>query len=713
MSGAAEGDPAASAAEPEAARGKRAGHAARWRWWIAIGLLALALRAIYLWESAESPFRHLLTLDARVYDAWAREILRGRLSPEAVFPQAPLYPAFVAGCYALLGSDPLRALLLQALLGAATAALGAHLAARLWGRIAGLATGLLLAAYQPGIFYSGVLLPPVLAAFLLLLAAALARRPFAAGIACGWTGLAQPLLLPAAWIAAAGVGARLRDGGEIARRGPSGLARGILLLLAGSAIAIAPVTLYNLLSGGALVPISANDGINLFIGNGPQATGYYVPPTGELPEGDLSGIAQASRLSGRELSAVEASRYWRNRALETMRARPGRALALALRKALAFLQAYEVPQVESLGFERRYSWLLKIPLLPGWLALLALALAAWPRARDDRAYRALLAAVVATALLGALFFVTGRFRFPLHVCLALAAGAGASDLAALARSRPPAGEASRGRRLAAAIAPPLLALLAFGPAWLPGSRPQAHGEFHYRLGQIAERDGRAQDARSEYRAALERAPGHYQAAIRLGLLEARLGEIDAARALLERGLALDPGNARGLLALAQVHQVERDLAGACSLYSRAWAADTTHLPALERLAIARFLKGDAELALEAARELARRAGPRAPLAARCAYLLARSAERERAGWPLWTTPERAEADLASAEGDRTRAEALWEQARARDPEDPVIALELARLARARGDLEAAEAWGREFVGAGGPREWLHPPDEER
>jgi tetratricopeptide (TPR) repeat protein len=669
-------------------------------------LLAFALRALYLLESADNPFRQHLTLDPRVYDLWARGILGGVIFSPDAFPQAPLYPYVLAAVYTLLGAHPERMLWVQTLLAAATTGLGAHAAGRLWGRTAGVAAGVLLACYQPGIFYTGILLVPILATFLLALALALAARPLLAGLAVGLAGLAQPVLLPGALLATFGL--RLR---ERSRRG--WLADGYRLL-AGVALVIAPVTLHNLVQGHAFVPIAANAGINAYIGNGPQANGFYAPPTGLVREGDIYGIAQASQLSGRELHAAEASRFWTTRTLEAMRARPGRTSTLALRKLIYFLQAYEAPQVESLDFEKRYSWMLRLPILPTWIVLLALAAVAFPRLRRDRAYNALLAAVGLTALVSAAFFVTGRFRFPVHLYLGLAAGAGLPVLMeAIGGETHAAGARAprRGARLARALLPALLVVLLFSPGWLPGSRPRAFGEFHYRLGQLAEMDDREPEARREYEEALRQAPGHFQAAIRLGTLEARANELDRALAHLTQGVQLDPDNAPGLLTLGQAYQVRADLAAACSLYARAWAADTTRLATLEFFATASYLRGDVAAAETLASDLVRRAGRTAPLAQRCVFLLQRIAERRHFGWVLWSDPLRAEGDLAFAAGNLASAHDFYRRALESAPRDPVTLLELARIATLRG--EDAAGWRARYMTAGGSPEALLIPARSR
>jgi tetratricopeptide (TPR) repeat protein len=666
----------------EVASGMRQSHAGpRPTLALGFGLLALALRAVHLLESAGDPFRHHLILDSAFYDQWARAIVAGRPFGDGPFLQAPLYPYFLAGVYALFGAHPGAALWIQALLGAATVTCAALVAQRAWGRAGAFAAGLLLALYLPGIFYTGVLLVPVLATFLLALALLFTPRwPLLAGLCTGAAGLAHPLLLP---------------GGLVALLGGLRLRRPAVLAILGVALGLAPATIHNL-AAGRFVPIATNSGLNLYIGNGPAATGFFTPPPGLGGDEDLHGVREAIRLAGRPLDAVAASDFWTARAEDEMRARPGRTVLLYLRKLYFFVNAYEAPQVESFDFEKRYSVLLRVPLLPGWAALTALAAAAVVLRRRDRLILRTLAAAGAIALATALFFVTARFRYPAHLYLALAAAGG---LAELARTR-----ARWAGALAAAAATALLVV----PNWARIDNARTFGNAHLQLGMIAEKDGRATDAQREYADALRADPRLARAAINLGILTARGGDLARARPLLEQGVTLDPRSARGLLALGQIRELGGEAAEACSLYARAWEADTSFVRSLESLAAARYLSGDVARAETAARDFTRRVGPRDPLRARADFLLARVAERRREGWPLWTSPARAEADLAFGVGDLARAETLYRQAIAVDARDLGALLELFRIAEAREDVAARTVWGERFVAAGGPSRILEP-----
>ncbi len=673
-------------------------------------LLALAVRVLYLLESTDNPFRHHLDLDPRNYHAWATAILGGQGLGAGPFQQAPLYPYFLAGCYAVLGADPARVLWVQALLGAAATYLAARVASRYWGRVGLIATGLAMALFAPAVFYTGVLLVPALATFLLALAFWLApRRVFWAGLVAGLAGLAHPTILPGALIVIAGMVLHERGGPVRAH------ARAALLLAAGALAGILPATIHNLAVSGRPVLISVNSGINLYIGNGPLANGFYMSPFGMRGEEDPLGIREAGRLAGRPLSPLQANQYWSREARAQMRRAPGRALALLARKAHFALAAYEAPQIESFDFEKRFSLLLRLPFLPGWLALLALLAAALALRPREVLPWALAAGVLADTAVLAVYFVTARFRMPTHVLLALGTGAAVSAIAERVRAamlwqeagNRDGGGSSRGglaRGLWPAGAACAGVLLAFGPNWLSVGREQTFGQYYYRLGILAEREGRTEDATAAYEEALRIDPGVARASINLGILTARRGDLDRARGLLERGLARDPRSARGHLALGQIHQVRGELALACSLYSAAWAADSSFVPALEYLGTCEYLLGNLADAEEHCREVVQRLGRDATQATRCAFTLQRLAERRQWGLPLPGSRERREADLALAVRNRPAAEASYRSALARDPGDLVALIELARLARLQGGGEPLEAWRERFRAAGGRAE---------
>ncbi len=650
---------------------------------VGLGLLALLVRALYLIESGDNPFRLHLDLDPRNYHEWAQAIGAGRPFGEGPFLQAPLYPYFLAGCYAILGVDLLRPLWVQAILAAGTTCLGALIAYRHWGRDALVVTGLVLALHAPAIFYTGVLLVPVLATFLVALSLWIApRRPWLAGILAGVAALAHPTILPGTLLVVLVMATA--PGRSLPNR------RSILAIVIGVIVGIVPATVYNLVRSGSLVPISANAGINLFIGNGPGANGFYSAPLGMRGEVDPCGIAEAGRLAGRPLDPTQANRFWIQQTTDAVADQPGRVSGLVAGKFLAALGAFEIPQIESFDFEKRFSWLLRLPLLPNWILLVLLTTAALAFRPRDRLLWSLAGAVFLTAGVLAAFFVTARFRLPAHLFLALASGAAITGALEVT---------TRTARIRALIVVGLVALI-LGPNWLGIQKDAAFGQYHYRLGVIAEREGRVSEAAEEYEAALEIDPRVARANINLGILAARQGDLARADQLLERGAALDPRSARAHLARGQIAEVRGEYDVACSHYARSWEVDSTFVRGLESLMAARYVMGEIDVAAHTARELIKRAGDQ-PITVRAHFVLQRLDERQRSGVPVRSSIHRARADLALAAGNPQEALAGYRRALEHLADDTGAVLELARLYARLGDAEQAALWRERFMAMGG------------
>lgn len=577
---------------------------------LAAGVTGLILRAVYLLESSGNPFRLHLGLDTAGYDRWARAVLAGQGLGEAPFTQASLFPLLLALAYALLGPDPASALWMHLLPGGVAAFLVADAARRWRGPAAAWGAGLLVALYKPAIFYTGILLPPAwvvaLAAFALWSVVVVWSTKTAghgrlavSGVAFGLLTVAQPAagvaMLPALWWIA-----RDRSGRAVVSarreatvkptpgwRDPSTVRRAAAFL-AGFALLPLLTLVYNGLAGRAWVPIAVNGGINLYIGNGPEANGAYVRPPEMREDRDLLGIEAARRLSGRSgtaaasaFSAVQADRFWRGRALGHMVAEPGHTLRLYARKLILFFGQYEVPQVESLPFERRFSWMLRLPL-PGMAFLAAVAFFGFWKLRRDPTARWLAASVAAIALAVSLFFVTDRFRAPVVPFLALLAGGGIGAFATDMRS-PATRRAVALPALASAL---LAALLVLNGAGL--DRGAGDGQYHYRLGLIREAEQRPADAMEEYARALALDPTLGKAEVNLGTLLARAGRLQEARVHLERGVGLDPQSAIGLANLGQLNQLEGRPDEALALYRRALEVDPGYVT--PRRAAARLLR---------------------------------------------------------------------------------------------------------------------------
>ena len=371
---------------------------------LACAALAVAVRIAYLLESADNPFRRMIGLDMAGYDRWARSILQGtgwgkRPSRRRRFSRCFSAPPIACSARIRCAPSGCTCCPRPGRLGSPRMRRG-----RWRGRSAAWGAGILVALYKPAIFYTGALLPPAWTLFCATLCLWLvlrigradpradgadARRLAGTGLSFGALALAQPSAALALAPAAVWLG-RSSPPGRRARR---------LGLFLGSAALLPFLTfLYNGAAGRAWTPIAVNGGVNLYIGNGPEANGAYVRPPAMREDRDLLGIGAARTLAsaagataggagaGEAFGPIEADRFWRARALAFAADRPARTAGLFARKLLLFFGQYEVPQVESLPFERRYAGLLRLPL-PGMACLAGLALfgALLLVARGDRA----------------------------------------------------------------------------------------------------------------------------------------------------------------------------------------------------------------------------------------------------------------------------------------------------------------------------------------
>lgn len=370
--------PAAGSGDDGSQRFRLAGWFRRPLWWV-VGLAAI-VRLEYLALFAASPLYRFYIADHLYYRQWALRIAGGDWLGAGVFEQGPLYPYLLGIVFRLFGPHNAVPLALQAAAGVTTCALVYACGERLFGRTAAAIAGVLTAVYGPLVFYDVMLMKSFLSPLLTTLALYALLRS-AEGNAPRWTVLAGAavglaclerenhilLLLPAlAWI---GLGSpqpgEFSGAGDRSRR----FARGALLV-AGWALAVSPATIRNAVVAGEFALVTAGGGEVFYMAHGPDATGYYRPPTfvSALPGREHEDFrAEARRRTGREMTRTESSRYWAGEARRAILADPVRALKLAGVKLLILFDDFEVPDSENY---RAYGWV--IPLLRvlptfGWI----------------------------------------------------------------------------------------------------------------------------------------------------------------------------------------------------------------------------------------------------------------------------------------------------------------------------------------------------------
>jgi len=330
--------------------------------------------------------------------------------------------------------------------------------------------------------------------------------------------------------------ARLRQGWR------PGLKR-VLLLTCGVLAFVVPATLHNYLADGDLVPVTANGGINLYIGNGPRATGEYVnPPTVDV-KSDPGGRRYVSGVEGRPMTYGEVSDWWAARTGEHIAEDPGRWLGLLLTKALLFVHRHEIMQVANvhviLGWQ-----------LPGWFfgALVVLGLAAfvWDRERRRR-LGAVWLFVLVYALSIIAFFVTDRYRLPVVPLLIPPAVWAAGELFRRIK------EGGKARLKALALVVPALIVTNL-PLELYGVELVGNeAVLHNNLGTIYYEQGAYFLALDSFERAIRANPSIHLPYTNLGLTQLKLGLRRRARDSFERALSVYPNDNWALLNLGALY----------------------------------------------------------------------------------------------------------------------------------------------------------------
>jgi len=696
--------------------------------------LGLGIRLAYLAENRANPDFELPAVDAGYHDYWARALVTGDWSrrgmveydpdiPRQPYFRPPGYPYFLALVYRICGLGYGAPRLAQIALGLLNIWLLYGLARRLFGPLAALAAAALMASYWLLVYFEGEFLEPVLLITLtLLLLRALAA--FLEAPRYGLAGLSGLLLAAAALVRPTALPFALFVAGWlwwVAGRGWRGCA---LAAVFGAACAagLLPTALRNYIVGRDRVLISANMGINLYIGNNPLANGGFVNigdgAGGQFQTSDAYPVImqRLARRVGRPLKYSEASRYFANQALGFIRAYPVRFFQLLAIKTILFWGPYEAGHNKYLYYERAYSPLLRrlpfnfpfvltLTLLGALLAIPIRHAGAQPAAAPatDPAHRrmvALLLAYLAFQYASFLpFFVTGQYRAPVLPVLFVFAGGSVARIAELWRRRD-------WRWLGAAG---LAGLVLYGVLTRDYLNVKLNpSAWHQARGQAWARAERPELAAAEYRAALTADPDNAEAHYNLANALTKMGRPAAAREHLLAALRLRPDFGRAAFNLATALEMAGDRAGAIARMREAAGLMPDFAPARIQLGNLLLQAGNAAGA-RAEIETGLQLDPRSELGWR-ALAQTHKVGRDRAAfirtlreavracpesvgllnslaWALATDP--ASSDEAAREGLR-----LAERCVERDPDNPA-ALDTLAAAQARvGRYAAAERQAR-------------------
>jgi hypothetical protein len=485
--------------------------------WVFVG--ALAFRSLYLASVKDAYFFVHLQTEALRYDEWALLILGGDGSPSPPFEQAPGFPYFVAAVYAVAGHHVLAVALTQVVLGAASCAMIAVAAGHWFGRREGLWAGALAAAFGPLIYFTGEVLPPTLFVFVLLAAVMAAQRSRWLLSGCLWGAalivrsevvFALPLVCFDAW----------RRGGR----------KAVLATVSPVLAVFGAFILANAIHGTPSVVLTTSGGLNLWLGNNPDADGVNPFAWGRV-ETALEAVHRDAA------SVAAADSMFRRRALEFWANQPLDASALIWKKFWWTWSNRELPNTIDIDWQETQSWLFgSSPAFPLGLGAV-LPLAAAGAATVGRTWRRLplLVALLAIGLgSSVLFFTNSRFRLPMAPALLMLAGAGAERIWRMAA----AWRKNQGALTRATLAACLGAVAAWNNAY--GVRSYRVPELTINVGILEREAGHLDAAADHLREGLAARPRDSMARIHLALALEQRGDLQPALQAYAEGIALAP-----------------------------------------------------------------------------------------------------------------------------------------------------------------------------
>lgn len=205
--------------------------------------------------------------------------------------------------------------------------------------------------------------------------------------------------------------------------------RSAAVLTAGLLIGISPAAIRNAVVSHEFSLVSSHGGLNFYIGNGEEATGFYrfipgITPTIKGQANDTRRVA--SKALGRKVTDAEASNYYMNLTWQWMASHPGAATLLMIRKFGWTFHAQHVPLPYSYPFyQHDFPTWLRFMVIGPWFLVPFGIVGLWFGAPQGprRNFLIWAAFVPAYAAAVALFFISERYRLPLLVPLAIGSGA--------------------------------------------------------------------------------------------------------------------------------------------------------------------------------------------------------------------------------------------------------------------------------------------------
>lgn len=306
----------------------------------------LFLRVIVLFRLTGSLLLLPQQGDMHFYSEWAVRILHGKWTDHTAFYGLPLYPFVLAVFYAVFGFGPFVPALFQICCDAGTAVLLYRIGRQVFRNEAvGIIAALSWGVFQPAAAYSVILMPTAASvfAFWWLTWRIIkskdcfnAKQSMLFGVVIGFLamGIATILFLIPLFLAAFFFQGKMHG---------YRAALTACTLFCGVALGSSPCWLHNVFIAHDPVFLSAHSGVNFWIGNNPEATGYpHFPPGLRASQQAMlrDSIATAEKAARHTLKHSEVSAFWSAKARAYIAEQTGDWVRLLLAKIRNFWSAF-------------------------------------------------------------------------------------------------------------------------------------------------------------------------------------------------------------------------------------------------------------------------------------------------------------------------------------------------------------------------------------
>jgi len=465
---------------------------------VAIFLLALAVRGIYLYESSDNPTFLMPVVDSLAYDQMARNLVDGKGLDSAFFWQPIFYPLFLSLCYKISSCSVLFVKIVQILLGSLTCVLSYKLGKKVFSRSAGIIAGIIASIYMPLVFFEAELLATGWAAFwsVALILAFLRTREnlnvgncLILGLAGGLSIITRPIFLPffafsMVWL----LFSIIRDHVKTAK-----VFMGLASIITGFCIVTVPVATasYRVMRKASILPYSGS--VNLYIGNNPNYNETITIRPGykwkELMDMPANQAGVKTRGDAQEFFKQKTCDYISSDAFSFIKG--------ILSKTTQFISSREMPRNVDIYLFRKWSKMLSVGLfrisnagIPFMILLSVSFIGLIFNFRKVPSPVWLYLLLYPAAVI--LVFVTARYRMPIIPVLSILAGCSIISVYRMLKNR-------SYRKVAIAIVIMFFTCIAIV---LPGpfheEKLDYEAELYYAIGDSLEKHGHADRAVEQY-----------------------------------------------------------------------------------------------------------------------------------------------------------------------------------------------------------------------